>query len=438
MKKVLRLVSYSVVLTALLCLYSFGIVHVERGGTRFGVLSEPIKSFYEFPKFAYAVLRSNELWGHPLDYRDRDESFSEINDLSYDLYSLHGSFDNSNARWNIRLFNLKNDSTYHTWQIRREHYDYEGNPIEFFNTDLKNIVLLPDRSIVLRFNKTNGVVRLDKQSRLIWKINDRFHHHSINQDSDGNLWVPARTQRPIKSASGKIFYYREEYLSKYDLNTGELLFNKSISDIFKENNLQYLIYGLANHINHYDNPDPFHLNDIQPALSDTDHWKKGDLFLSFRHRSLLMLYRPSTNEIIKLIQGPFSHQHDVDIYSDHEISFFNNNAISLGTKKQLMEFGPPENQKDSLISSEVLIYNFETNEFSSPYKPLFEQEKIYTRTNGLHQFLSNGDVFVESFEEGKLFILEGNKVVYKNQLDTPEEDMIYIPNWMQLYEDINF
>ena len=47
--------------------------------------------------------------------------------------------------------------------------------------------------------------------------------------------------------------------------------------------------------------DGLHLNDIQPALTDSPYWKKGDLFLSLRHKSLILLYRPSTGKIIWMI-----------------------------------------------------------------------------------------------------------------------------------------
>ncbi|MEO9966067.1 MAG: arylsulfotransferase family protein [Reichenbachiella sp.] len=438
MKKILTYLNIFVVLISLLCLYSFSIIHIERGGTRFGSLTEPIKSFYEFPKLAYAVLRSNELWGNPLDFKPRDPNFISKNELTYDVFSLHGSFDNKNSLWEIRLFNLKDDSVHYEWQVGQEHFDYEGNPIEFFNTDLKNIVLLPNRSIVFRFNKTNNVVRLDRDSKLVWRVYDRFHHHSINQDHNNNLWIGSRTQRPFKSADGRTYYYREDQLSLYDFSTGERIFNKSLSEMFQENGMDHIIYGHSNHINSYDQPDPFHLNDIQPLLTDGEFWKKGDIFLSLRHRSMILLYRPATNKILRVVQGPFINQHDVDILSDNKISLFNNNATGIGSKRQMSEYGTPDKLQDSFNSSDVLIYDLMDSTYSNSFKKFFDLEKIYTRTNGLHQFLSNGDLFVESFEEGKIFILNENEIVFKKQLDTSQEDMIYLPHWMQLYEDINF
>ena len=72
--------------------------------------------------------------------------------------------------------------------------------------------------------------------------------------------------------------------------------------------------------------DRIHLNDIEPILKDGPFWKKGDVFLSIRDQSMIVLFRPTTNKILNVIQGPFNMQHDIDIISDEEIMFFNNNS----------------------------------------------------------------------------------------------------------------
>ncbi|MEL1227301.1 MAG: arylsulfotransferase family protein, partial [Candidatus Neomarinimicrobiota bacterium] len=105
----------------------------------------------------------------------------------------------------------------------------------------------------------------------------------------------------------------------------EILFEKSVSQIFIENNLEYLLFA---HGNDYE-ADPIHLNDIQPVDFDGEFWKKGDVFLSLRSQSMVLLYRPSTNEIIWKGTGPFFNQHDVDIIDNHRISVFNNRSINV-------------------------------------------------------------------------------------------------------------
>jgi hypothetical protein len=78
------------------------------------------------------------------------------------------------------------------------------------------------------------------------------------------------------------------------------------------------------------NDDPTHLNDIQPVLADGPYWKKGDLFVSLRNISSIMLYRPSTDQIVWMKRGPWLSQHDVDILDDHRISVYDNNVQDRG------------------------------------------------------------------------------------------------------------
>ena len=84
--------------------------------------------------------------------------------------------------------------------------------------------------------------------------------------------------------------------------------------------------------------------------------EKGDVFLSLRHQSMILLYRPLTNEIIWKGTGPFFHQHDVDILDSHRISIFNNNSKNFVNGDVV----------DG--NNEVVIYDFKTNEYSSYLK----------------------------------------------------------------------
>ena len=78
--------------------------------------------------------------------------------------------------------------------------------------------------------------------------------------------------------------------------------------------------------NVYYGDDPIHLNDIEPVNFDSNHWLKGDIFLSIRSLSLIILYRPSTNKVIWYKQGPWRFQHDIDIIDEGTIAIFDNNA----------------------------------------------------------------------------------------------------------------
>jgi len=148
---------------------------------------------------------------------------------------------------------------------------------------------------------------------------------------------------------------------------------------------------------------------------------------------------PSTNEIIRMIYGPFLNQHDVDVISESKISIFNNNTTNIGWEDYSEATGNFRTMgEDALKYSEIVIYNYEDSTFSTYLADQFTEQGIYTRTEGRDEILSNGDVFVESPQERTYYILNKEGVLYRKQFKTSNEQMVHIPNWMSIYENIDF
>ena len=120
----------------------------------------------------------------------------------------------------------------------------------------------------------------------------------------------------------------------------EKYFIIKISEILIENKIVSKNFAINSSLSGELNP--IHLNDIEPTFSfDTEFGLfQGDVFISIRHQSAIIHYRPSTNKVINYITGPFAQQHDVNVISDKEISIFNNNNFFVDNEY-----------------SEVVIYN---------------------------------------------------------------------------------
>ena len=163
-------------------------------------------------------------------------------------------------------------------------------------------------------------------------------------------------------------------------NEGKFLFKKSIIQIFIDNNLEELI------VSGQTNFDPIHLNDIQPVLFDGPHFKTGDIFLSLKNLSMIILYRPSTNKIIWYKRNPWIHQHDVDILNDNQISVFNN-------KNYFFSFN-----KSNKKNNNVLIYDFDQDVIMNNYEKLFNKYDVRTPSQGLSEIMEDGSIFIEESE----------------------------------------
>ena len=195
----------------------------------------------------------------------------------------------------------------------------------------------------------------------------------------------------------------------------QTIFTKSLLEIFQENDLDLMLTGRG----HF-NKDPFHLNDIQPALETTENWLQGDLFLSIRDQSMIMHYRPSTNEVINIIEGSFVHQHDVDLLSGGRISIFDNNARVSFTNDLLPEI------------SKVKIYNLETKKFSSYLDNALADDNVQTTIHGRSQILPNGDLLVEQTQSGRLLYYNSLGSLQWQHVNRASDGRVYPIRWSRI------
>jgi len=197
---------------------------------------------------------------------------------------------------------------------------------------------------------------------------------------------------------------------------GEILFEKSVSQIFIDNGLEYLLFAYGNDFEE----DPIHLNDIQPVNYDGKYWKKGDVFLSLRSQSMVILYRPSTNQIIWKGTGPFFDQHDVNILDDHRISVFNNNVKLFKSSREV----------DG--SNEVIIYNFKTEEYSKYLAESLMNNYVKTPVSGRGKILSNGDLFVEETSQGRALYFNADGSLRWTHVNRSDNGNVYRLGWSRI------
>ena len=167
--------------------------------------------------------------------------------------------------------------------------------------------------------------------------------------------------------------------------------------------------------------DPIHINDIQPVTFDSKHWKNGDLFISLGHQSMVILYRPATNEIIWRLDKKIFHQHDINVLNSNEISIFNNNRKYFYPSKDLVDG-----------NNEVLIYNFETKEISSYLKDSLISEDIRTVTQGRSKILPNGDLFIEETDFARTLYFNADGSLRWSHVNRGDDGNLYRVGWSRI------
>ena len=398
----------------------------NKGGQQFKLLRQTSVIISEIPFRIFHIVKYKDIYfdkpkakKKEFNKKDYSTTFSDINKnalLVLPIYveDLHKSV--------IKIIDLSNSENIYT-------YDFDIKKInELSGLNFKNYrflyyhpLLLDDGSIILKGNNT-PIFKIDLCNNLEWVNYNEKTHHSTEIDDENNVWVPARFIYNLKKNNffendDKKMLDRviDDAILKINLK-GQVLFKKSVLEILLENNV------IKSKYDYIKNATPIHLNDIEPALSDTQFWKKGDLFLSLRNPSSIIHYRPSNNKVINVISGwPINEQHDVDIISENEISIFNNKNFYIDSR-----------------NSEILIYNLETKKFKKLFDKELQKLNFKTRTQGLSHIFTDGSLLVEESVFGRIILLsnEGKKIIeYVNEDLKKNRGRI---TWSRVIEDKQF
>ena len=345
---------------------------------------------------------------------------------------LLSRYDGELKRSVIELIDLKNFSIIHSWipnvntilKLTENKKEFEKFKIEKSTKSLRlfNPLLTDNGNII--FQGFSPLVKIDFCSNILWINDEDIFHHSIEEDHDGNFWIPTQNypSNISKYIDGiEINSFTDDGITKIS-KENKILYKKSVTEILFEHNLENMIIGKFNTFSN----DPIHLNDIEPVLKDGSFWKKGDVFLSLRHQSIIILFRPNTNKIIRIISGPFFQQHDVDILSEEEISIFNNNTIWTPKGEVIKK------------NSEIIIYNFKTNKFTKKFNDQLIKLNFKTETEGLHHILNDSSLFLEEQNYGRILLLNNKGDLEWEYINRAKNGKVYILNWSSIIDDYEF
>lgn len=400
----------------------------RNGDQRVGSLGPTIEAISSIPSKIYKIVTKG---GGSADLVTEEQRFEGQSGFQFNYaagtrpdlgYVLVNRYDGDEEYSVSELWDLNAQEKIHTWSFAEVDGVWAQSTLETTHGNISvdhaanrfrsAHALLTKDGDVYTHSFGAPIVKADSCSALSLFQDGAIYHHSLERDHAGNFWVPKRIEPKTVAIGNNTFL--DDGITLIS-PTGEVLFEKSVVQLLDDNGLGYLIYGKGEA-----NNDPIHLNDIQPALTDGKFWKQGDIFLSLRHQSMIVLYRPSTNTVLWHKQGPWMHEHDVDILNDHQISIFNNNAIT-------------ENKSDLVVrdSNNVLVYNFQTNQVTSPWQAGFEKLELRTKTEGRGEIVGK-EVFVEETNYGRLIQFLPDGTVSWQFINRATDGNVYIVSWSRL------
>jgi hypothetical protein len=431
-KKIEIWVLYLTILISLLFAIGFGVLvrqeieGITKGGNiDISFISKPAAYISRIPEKALRELFNTDLIiNDPLKGKRNFYNQDGFNGTpnSSESYMLLSRYDGDLQEGIVELVDLRSFKILHTWNPDLDDFNDLVKQVDEFRylkkdkKDKKTTLMHPNLTSDggLLFGWEQPLRKINSCSALTFQNSHNMIHHSIETDIDGNIWVPSWLQpQSLKNVGNN---YQDDAIVKFSAD-GEILYEKSVSQILVDNGFEYLLFSVGDRAFVID---PIHLNDIQPVNYDGKFWKKGDVFLSLRHQSMVLLYRPSTNKIIWKGTGPFFHQHDVNILDDHRISIFNNNS------KDFIDGDVVDGH------NEVIIYNFKTNKYSSYLEESLVSNDVRTITEGRSNILDNKDLFIEESNAGRTLYFNADGSLRWTHVNLADDGNVYRLGWSRI------
>lgn len=265
-------------------------------------------------------------------------------------------------------------------------------------------------------DSTETLAKTNRDGKQLWRL-AIASHHSVHVDSDGFIYTPIRNDA-YDGVAARLLQSRRPYRDDgYAVISpdGQVVDSGSATEILLKNGLGHYLFGVGAL-----EWDAIHLNSVKPAPRNTEHYQTGDLLISMRHLSMVLLVRPGNQEIVWYQIGPWTNQHDADFLPDGRISVFGNDVASSHVNRV--------KTKAPLISghNQIYVYDFASDQTSTPYADFMAKVGLATVTGGTHLITGNGDLQVYFYNRGILSLFEKatGKVRHVNLMRDGQSDLI--------------
>lgn len=255
----------------------------------------------------------------------------------------------------------------------------------------RRAALYPDGHILAIF-EGSALLKLNKDSKIIWALPNRAHHDLTVQE-DGSIYVLTRTAMidPQINESAPVLKDFVVHLSP----EGEKLAEYSLWEAVKNSAHSMLL------VDAHREGDVFHTNTLEVLdgrhVDRSPFFKKGNILLSFLELNAIAILDPEVDEIVWSMKGMWWGQHQPTLIENGNMLIFDNWGGKTGNQKysRVIEFDP-------------LTQEIEWIYAGSPDVP------FYSLTCGSNQRLRNGNTLITETDNGRVFELTpDNRIVWE-------------------------
>jgi hypothetical protein len=277
----------------------------------------------------------------------------------------------------------------HTWQHTappawRDAFQRENDGQEHF---WRQVLLLDDGAILAIFQGI-GLVKLDRQSRLLWGYQGATHHQ-VAVDEDGTLLVLTQKRTLVRDVAEPLL---EDFLTRLDPD-GRVVKEISILQCFRNS-------PFASHLERLqESGDVFHTNSVRildgRLASRTSAFQKGNVLVSINKLGVVAVVDPRRESVVWALSGLWWRQHDPSLLSDGSLLLFDNGGNLRKDRSRVIEIDP-------------LLQQIRWTYEGEPSRPLF------SASNGAVRRLPNGNTLVVESNRGRAIeVTPGGEIVWE-------------------------
>lgn len=247
-----------------------------------------------------------------------------------------------------------------------------------------------------------GLIKMDKNSNLLWKSEPHIHHY-LSLGDDGRIYTLGEEHAPFSSArwtseNNRLFLDSIEVLSPL----GKQLDKISVLEAFLGTPYEKLLFEGRLKLT---KDDATHANSVV-ALSKNfapqfPKFRSGQVLVSLRNQSTIAVIDPKSKKVVWAQKGPWVGQHDAQFLPNGHIVLFDNLGADLGQKRRsrILELDPKNGTIETL--------------YAAP-----EGSYFFSAVKGGEQLLPNGNMLItESVSRRTFEINQQKKRVWELELD---------------------
>ncbi len=275
-------------------------------------------------------------------------------------------------------------STLHAWQYKPAWDIWHDVRSENVSASFWRRVHLYGNGDMLAIYEGIGLIKIDKDSNLLWAYHERpFPHHDLDVVDNGTIYVLTRRKRELSHISTADVY--DEYITLLSPE-GRVLAHHSITDLIESSPYARLLDdefvrtgGYYGHI--------LHVNTVEVFRGDQHrifpHYKKGNILLSILIINTICIVDLEKGAVVwALGPGMWKHQHQPTVLQGGAMLVFDNKETE--TDSQVMEFDP---------ATQKVLWQYVGDE-NSPF---------FSQTCGSNQRLPNGNTLITETDSGRAF-----------------------------------